>query len=157
MFDGLVEWRKSCLAVYQARHFATTAFQKGLYGNHPQAAGQDPIHTGRATAPLDVPQNGYPHVVMRETAFDTFGDRKGTARVISFGHDNHPRCFILTGTVEPVHHGLIINLNLRDKDAFRADTDSPPQRDETGVAAHYLHNEDPVVRFGGVADFVYGI
>src|SRR5690606_35168235 len=112
-----------------------------------------PVHAGRASTALDVAEDGNPHVVMGETFLDAVGYGKG-AGFVAFGYNNDAGGLVLPGTVQPGHHGLIVHFGFRYEDALGADTDARPQGDEAGVAAHYFHHKNAVVRLGGITDFV---
>ena len=102
-------------------------------------------------------QDRYPHIEFRILFPDTFCivHRAACAILVAFRHNDDGTVLALADAA-PDELGELVDVGavFRNDGGFSTGGDGTVLRQEAGVAAHHFHEEDAVVRGGGVADLV---
>jgi hypothetical protein len=155
VLDGLFERCELDLAANDADGHVVGAFDERFDRFVAKTGGEDAVHGGWTSAPLQVAEDRDPCVEMREGGLHFFGNGVGTTGIIAFGNDDDVAGFLAFPTCAELFDEVFdMGGRLGHQYGLGTAGDAGTHGDEAGIFAHDLDKEEAVVGIGRVADLV---
>ena len=154
--DGAVDRDVGNLVIADTYHDIALTLLDGLDAGVAETAGEDAVKGTRGTATLEMTENRHADIILRILLADTVGVIHCTAILGTLGNNYDTAVLALTeSTADELLQLVHIRLVLRDDRSLGTGSDGTVLRQETGITAHYLDEEDAVMRRGGITKLVH--